>query len=371
MKIELNQSDWEKVMQIAEVRTRNFEVIGMYSYFLTNHASLITKELIDPLLNCEGLSEEYAFFGLLASACGLDAERNQRDLQIAREYFIPSIKKLELSTYQANPYYQKIKIPERKLADWEFRTECYQPYQAFIYNDIQIEQNFREIPQLGFFNQVFSFPAVLQAGQEWMTITPNEIETMQPVIDVAQGKVITFGLGLGYFPYMISKKEEVSSVTVVEKDVKVIRLFQKYILPQFSHPEKVSIIQMDAFEYIENFSENGKYDLAFADLWHNVSDGLDCYLRLKKLERYNYAGKYFYWIEDSMLSHLRWYVFQELLKEKRAANTSNLPTLFKSRSIHSFDEFTYYLSNPFLKELACEISKIEDIHSEYNQDMLN
>ena len=189
-----------------------------------------------------------------------------------------------------------------------------------------------------------------------MTITPNEIETMQPVIDAAKGKVITFGLGLGYFPYMTSEKQEVSSVTVVEKDVKVIRLFQKYILPQFPHPEKVSIIPMDAFEYIEKHSENEKYDLAFADLWHDVSDGLDCYLRMKKLERYHYAGKYFYWIEDSMLSHLRWYVFQELLKEKRAANTSNLPIVFKSRSIHDFNEFSYYLSNPFLKELACEIS---------------
>ncbi|HZW50214.1 MAG TPA: hypothetical protein VFF80_08835, partial [Bacillota bacterium] len=216
MKIDLNQRDWDKIMNIAEVRARNFEVIGMYSYFLTNHAGLITKELIEPLLNCEGLSEEYAFFGLLAAACGLDLEHKQRDLQIARDYFIPSIRKLEPRAYQENPYYDKIKIPKQKLADWEFKTEYYQPYEAFVYNDIIVEQNFREIPRLGFFKELFPFPAVLQGEQEWMTITPNEIETMQPVIDAAKGKVITFGLGLGYFPYMISEKLEVTSVTVVE-----------------------------------------------------------------------------------------------------------------------------------------------------------
>ncbi|HZW50119.1 MAG TPA: hypothetical protein VFF80_08360, partial [Bacillota bacterium] len=140
-----------------------------------------------------------------------------------------------------------------------------------------------------------------------------------------------------------------------------IRLFQKYILPQFPHPEKVRIIRMDAFEYIEKHTINEKYDMAFADLWHDVSDGLGLYLRLKKLEQLKVAAKYFYWIEDSMLSHLRWYVFQELLKEKKAENTSNLPTVIKNRSIHSFDEFIYYLRNPFLKELACEISKTEAI----------
>ncbi len=355
MEINLNQADREKVRQIAEMKARNFEVIGMYSYFLTHHAALITKELIEPLQQEAGLSEEYAFFGLLTTACGLDTEQNQRDLQIAREYFLPSIRKLDVSCYQANPYYRKISIPTRMLSDWKLKTECLQPYQAFIYNDIKLEHNFREIPQLGFFSEPFSFPAVLQAGQEWMTITPNEIETMQPVIDAAKGKIVTFGLGLGYFPYMTSEKAEVTHITVVEKDEKVIRLFQEYILPQFSHPEKVSIVAMDAFDYLEKYAAKESYNLVFADLWHDVSDGLAAYLRLKKLERGCPGPRYFYWIETSLLSHLRWYVFEQLLQEMHRANSSQLPSRFQSRKIGSFDQFTYFLTDPFLRDLAGEL----------------
>ena len=54
---------------------------------------------------------------------------------------------------------------------------------------------------------------------------------MKLPVERAKGKVLTFGLGLGYFAYMCSLKEEVESVTVVEKDKSVIKLFNEIILP--------------------------------------------------------------------------------------------------------------------------------------------
>ena len=71
----------------------------------------------------------------------------------------------------------------------------------------------RQIPQIGFFETEFKFPALLENDRIWMTITPNEIETMKEPVDGAFGNVLTFGLGLGYYAYMVSEKENVESVT--------------------------------------------------------------------------------------------------------------------------------------------------------------
>ena len=145
----------------------------------------------------------------------------------------------------------------------------------------------------------FVFDAVLQNDREWMSITPNEINTMRSVIEEASGNVLTYGLGLGYFAYMCSIKPEVASVTVVEKDPSVIALFQKEILPQFKQKDKIRVIKADAFEYAAAVKE--EYDLTFADLWHDVQDGIPCYTELKKIER----GKTRYWIEKTMQYYMK------------------------------------------------------------------
>ena len=44
-----------------------------------------------------------------------------------------------------------------------------------------------------------------------------------------------------------------------------------------------------------------EYDLTFADLWHDVQDGIPCYTELKKIER----GKTRYWIEKTMQYYMK------------------------------------------------------------------
>ena len=208
---------------------------------------------------------------------------------------------MDIKDYINNPYYKNIKVKEEKIGNWEFKYEKYKPYEAFIYDDLIVKDNYIEIPRVGYFSEEFEYLAVLENNNEWMLITPNEINTMQPVIDAVNGDVVTFGLGLGYFAYMISEKDCVSSITVVEKDKNVIELFEKCILPQFKNKDKVKIVNCDAFEFAKEM--NG-FHYAFVDLWHDVSDGVDLYLRMKKLEKKNI--KYYYWIEESILSYIRW-----------------------------------------------------------------
>lgn len=281
------------------IKENNFEVIGMIAYYLINHSKFINENMIKELVSSCNIGEEEAFFALFCSACGLD-DCNEDDKFLINNYFKRSVKKLDVNEYMNNPYYKDIVVGESKYNNWEIKYETYLPYEAFIYDDLIVDGDI-EIPRVGYFNKEFKYLAVLENGNEWMMITPNEINTMQPVIDCVSGNVVAFGLGLGYFAYMASLKDNVSSVTVVEKDKNVIKLFNDVILPKFKYKDKIKIVNEDAFVFARAM-EN--YDYAFVDLWHDVSDGTNLYLKMKKIEKNNI--RYFYWIEKSIVSRLKW-----------------------------------------------------------------
>jgi spermidine synthase len=129
---------------------------------------------------------------------------------------------------------------------------------------------------------------------------PNETNTTKPAINFSEGKVLTYGLGLGYFAYMSALKENVESVTVVERSRDVIDLFKKYILPQLPNPEKLEIVESDAFEFAEKRMQEGGYNTVFTDIWHDPSDGCDLYLRMKTYEKLLPDAKFVYWVEDTL-----------------------------------------------------------------------
>ena len=251
-----------------------------------------------------GVSTEYAFAVILAAAFGLDIVDHAADKELFNQYFIKMIHQLDANGYYSNPYYMNIKIPTIKIGSSELKYEKYKPYEGFVCNDIIQTKEGRQIPQIGFFDTEFKFPALLENERIWMTITPNEIETMKEPVDGAFGHVLTYGLGLGYYAYMVSEKENVETVTVVDTNEDVIRLFKKYILPQFKNAHKIKIIAADAFEYAQKHMIPGKYDFVFTDLWHDVSDGIDMYLKMKEYEKQSPDSIFSYWIEKSILCYL-------------------------------------------------------------------
>jgi hypothetical protein len=154
---------------------------------------------------------------------------------------------------------------------------------------------------------------VLEDGNEWMTLTPVDLDTSDEAIEKAHGRVVTFGLGLGYYAYMVSCKDNVESITVVEKSEDVISLFKEYILPQFSHPEKVHIVNADAFEYAEFTMPKERFDVAFVDTWRDASDGAPMYEKMKALEHLSPYTEFLYWIENFLISRLRALRYAEIL----------------------------------------------------------
>lgn len=278
----------------------NQRLFKILSIFLNLAPDYIDSDMVNEITGGDPYGEEFAFANIAATACGLDIFDNNEDKIFFRSHFLPCFKKLDAKPYFDDPYYKNIVFPKGNIGNWSFETRICKPYEAFVYDDPKIYPDGKILPCIGFFDVEYPFPAVLENGREWMTLMPNETNTTKPALDTADGKVLTFGLGLGYFTYMAAIKPSVESVTVVERSRDVIELFEKFILPQFPDPQKVIIVESDAFDFAENQMKDGAYDSVFVDIWHDPSDGCELYLKMKEYEYLLPHAKFTYWVEETL-----------------------------------------------------------------------
>lgn len=291
-------------MNLTPIKLQNNEIALKIVDYLNYTPCAITPEIMQDV-NPSGLEPERIYQALFSGLLGLNPS-NEHDRLLEEIYIWKGVHELNPNEFINDPYFQYIQIPSASEKSWHFQLDIYHPYEAFICDDLVIEPDGVEIPQIGFFSQSFRYPAVYEKGQEWMAIKPSEIRSMRKPVSCVSGNVITFGLGLGYYTFMVSQKKEVEHITVVERDSSIIHLFQDYILPQFPHKEKVSIIQSDAFEYMKKQMPKEKYDYAFVDLWHDSSDGLPLYLKARKLAEDIPQTHFLYWVENTLRSAENW-----------------------------------------------------------------
>ena len=272
-----------------------------YDQIIFERLSKLLNECSDLLTNMKPETEE-EYSAMLAGVLNVFENREIMDM-----YFTEMVHKLEPKKYSSNPYYMQVSFDEDIVSEhWTLGMRSYKPYEAFVCDEFITKDDGRHIPQIGYFEKEYSYPCVLQDGVEWMTITPNEINTMRGPIEKAHGKVITFGLGLGYFAIMTALSDKVDKVIVIEKDSNVIELFEKHILPCFSKDvqSKIEVLCQDAFRFSEELRKSPlkPCDYVFSDIWHDPSDGVELYKQLKSLERDDV--EYNYWIEKT----LKWYL---------------------------------------------------------------
>ena len=277
-------------------RNYDFKLLNLIADFLnSDFENVITKQIED--IAEDGVSPELELRIFMGEAVGLDTFGADR--AFFNEYYPKAIKRLNPDEFKSDPYYKNVKFDGAKKGEVELCMSSYKKYEPFVCDDISVDFKGMLIPEIGFFEEEFTYPAVKENGVLWMSVTPNEINTMKRPAKNAHGKVLTLGLGLGYFAYLCAIKSEVSSVTVIERNEKVIELFNEYILPQFPNAGKIRIIKSDGVEFFKSPTEND-FDYIFCDLWHDVSDGIPLSNELKKHEHNFPNAKIEYWIEKSM-----------------------------------------------------------------------
>lgn len=235
----------------------------------------------------------------LSSMMGLNRDENSQFISD----LVPYTLEYKAKEVKENPYYKNIKFPTTEIG--RFRAVDMEMRKGEIFLDQEpVARGYHRTDCIGVFDDGFTYPCIFEEDMCWMSITPNEIITMEEDVDKATGDVLTIGLGLGYYAYMVHLKDDVKSVTIVERQPEVIEIFEKYILPQFEHPEKIYIVNEDAFEYLEKL-EDGKFDYCFCDIWQNPTDGMEDYLHIKKLGNRFEKTTFSYWIEESFLGLLQ------------------------------------------------------------------
>lgn len=212
------------------------------------------------------------------------------------------IKELLLEEYLENPYYEMVKPSKAKEGNIHLCYDKYVRKEGFVYDEIILGDYMREKTPFGYFNEDFHFLSLKEKGTTWMSVTPHEINTMKENVKEAYGDVIVLGLGLGYFPFMISNKPNVKTITIIENNANIVDIFAKHLAPFFPHLEKIRILEDDAFSFL---SKDFKGNYLFADLWHLPEDGLPLYCKILSFEKEHRGCQFAYWIEKSMLALLR------------------------------------------------------------------
>ncbi|MBQ8697327.1 MAG: hypothetical protein IJ519_06370 [Clostridia bacterium] len=282
------------------IKANNERLLSLFSLHLNLFERAVDMADVRDIAESCHIPSEHAYAQLLAATWGLDSTGEDRDF--FRGWLLPSISCLDKADFEADEYYRTVRLTGGRSGDWELGYESYAAGEAFVCGDLRGYPNGKVLPQIGFFAEEFTFPTVKQSGREWMSVIPNEIVTMKKGINEASGRVLTFGLGLGYYAFHVSRKDEVISVTVVERDESVISLFREHILPFFPDRDKITLIRADAFDYAALHLPG--YDYIYTDIWHDPSDGAELYLRMKEYEHLAPEARFGYWCEDTIKYYL-------------------------------------------------------------------
>ena len=310
MKIKKDQAIINRIKELEDINDLNCNLSEMFLYVIGDR-SLIEKGEVETLAKKHNLDVNDLVLDRLCDVWEIDPE-NEDNSAVYQTYIAPNVFLAAKIEFLNNPYYQQIKPKEIKNKGYTLTYDFYAPYELFSYDDISVDNDYVEHTKVAYFQDEFKFLVLNYKDVTWMSITPNEIKTMEPAIENAKGNIVVFGLGLGYYVFMTSLKDEVKSITIIENDINIINIFKENLLPLFPNKEKISIIHDDALEVIK---KPLPYDFAFVDLWHSVEDGFDFFLKFKKQEKNNPNVAFNYWLNNSFYALLR-RAFITLLSEQ-------------------------------------------------------
>lgn len=270
------------------------------------------------------------------------------------------IQKVSGFDFMNNPYLKNITLNDIEIDDIKLVKELYKENEFTILDEPNQDTSLIRNYKVGIFNSMAYTYVLKNDNFVWMSINPMEINTAKKAIDNAHGKVLVLGGGLGYYPYMVSLKDNVESVTIIEENKVINDILKISILPQFEN-KKVSIIHEDAYSFME--SHTGEhYDTIFIDIWSDNVKGYEYYKKFVKFEE-KYPNSHFdYWLEDSILDNMIVNIYQYFgaklgTSEYQKFYAAVAPEIWEyleklTNEIKRPEQMEYYLTRKFAKEVA-------------------
>ena len=206
-----------------------------------------------------------------------------------------------------NPYLENITVPYESSNNLRYTQRRLRPRTVTVYDKKKRDVNtLRQINSYFICDERLRFPGIIEGDNLscWMTVEPIEINTFKDFIDEATGDVLLIGCGLGYVAYMLSRKEDVKSITVVDNNEDVLELFNTHILPQFENKDKIRTIKSDGIKYLKD-NDLRTFDHINVDIWYDTCDMIHPYLKCLEIENTNSTVKFSYWLEDELKEGLQ------------------------------------------------------------------
>jgi len=371
MFIKSNAAIQIKIQELINVHQFNIDFSDQLISLFFNQASLLNK-LSDQYRDQKQNTPEMALIkniikAKLSTNPSLIQSSNLLDIAVDE-----GVKNLQAKTYVSNPFYQHMKMTFQSSGKWQLVQESYKPYQPVICGDVttDVKRHYLDITPIGYFKEPFSFIALKENDVTWMSLTPFEMETMANALNSVSGTVVALGLGLGYFASMAAMKTNVKQVIVVEKDKQVIELYTKHIQPFIPHQNKITIVQNDAFTFL---NQKVFADHIFVDIYRTAQDGLPLYIAFKKIEKKLANPTWHYWLEDSILGLFRRYLMIYLKEQYRGLGhqhyqscktfednmLSEIHRINQDLNIESVMILQSWLSKKSIKEMLTKINNLK------------
>lgn len=245
------------------------------------------------------------------------------------------IKHLTKEEVMDNAYLRDIKVPKEENKNISIgRKRAIPANTVMLYKEkTRNLDTFMPIDSYFICDRPLRFPAIIEGNTKscWMTVEPSEIESFKDFISEAKGNVCICGCGLGYVAYMLSIKEDVESVTVVEINPDVIEMFETHILPQFKNKDKIRVVKADALEYLQN-TNLSSFDYVNVDIWRDTLDMLPLYLPCLVIESAYPSVNFSYWLEPTLKD-----LFRKCLLEQFSGYQDNRSNLFEFANVIAKD----------------------------------
>ena len=351
MHFKLNKIDEAKIIQLFEIKAMNI-ALSEFALELVDRFENddLAAEFVDIKTKNEYLNKIKEFYEV--------DEEDAFSVDLIHK-LASMIKEKDLNDIKNNSYYQTIKDVELTSKSLKFITNTYEKNQLFIDNDVDSQAPmYEEKLSLAYTKEAFPYLALVEDNKIWMAIIPHEINTMKKAIERAHGRVLVLGLGLGYYPFMISQKLEVNDIIIIEKNQRIIDLFNQSIFNKFPHKNKIKIIKADAFSYLK--TNHADFDYAFFDIYRDSND-FPFYLKAKQNEKHYPNLQIDYWLEDTMIAYLRRIAItalEEDFYQVQAEGESELDQLINTikqklvnETFKTFDQISHLLEKDSLLNL--------------------
>lgn len=224
--------------------------------------------------------------------------------------------------YKMNPFFQNIQIQRANFKNLRVRYFPLMRGMIIPYKPSTICK-YLSVPNYAVVMDDMLFPSMYHCGDTntGYHLSPPIIEANKNAIKKAKGNVMVFGLDFCYYPYMIGRKENVQSITVIEGDEEILGYVKKYILPQMGTKirNKIRLIHAIPYEYLKSARKEDmeQFDFLYINDHDAVDSGNINYLKYK-IEIFQYPklrGNHMFRSEESIIEFLVSYIFRKTMKD--------------------------------------------------------